>query len=223
MKFFLRNKKILSYVVIIPVIITLSFSSLAISKAYAVFGVGDVGTSLIINTEETGGPIVPTSDSDMRRKFVGMTIFGHTMPWLSWNGIYILTMKTLLAHITDSIVEWINNGFEGGPSFITDPQKFLLGVGDEIAGEFINGTEWGWVCDPFKLNIKIALSIGTGNFKRQKKCTLTGIIKNVDNFVTGTFKEGGWKGWFEISTNPNANPMSSFLSVKAELDKRVRQ
>lgn len=207
MNFFFKNKKILSYLLIIPIMISLSFSSLAISKVYAVETV----------------PPVPVSDDAVRSKFVGMTIMGYTMPWLSWNGIYILTMKTLLAHITDSIVEWINNGFEGGPSFITDPKKFLLGVGDEIAGEFINSSAWGWVCDPYKLNIKISLSLGIRNFERQKKCTLTGIINNFDNFVTGTFKEGGWKGWFEINTNPNSNQMSNFLSVQAELDKRVRQ
>ena len=101
----------------------------------------------------------------------------------------------------------INSGFEGSPSFVTDPQSFLLDVGDEVVGEFINEmTKFGWLCDPYKLNIKIALSLGIGNFKRQRKCTLTGIIKNFDNFVNGTFKEGGWKGWIYLTTNPNANP-----------------
>lgn len=207
MNFFFRNKKILSYLLIIPIVISLSFSSLAITKVYAIDTV----------------PPVPVSDDALRSKFVGVTVMGYTVPGFSWNGIYILVMKTLLSQITDSIVNWINSGFEGAPSFVTDPQKFLLGVGDEIAGEFINGTEWGWVCDPYKLNIKIALTLGIGNFKRQKKCTLTGIIKNATNFYNGTFRDGGWKGWFYISTNPNANPMSSFLSVRAELDKRLAQ
>lgn len=202
-----RHKKILSYFLIIPIVISLAFSSLAINKVYAVETV----------------PPVPVSDDALRSKFVGVTVMGFTVPKLSWNSIYILVMKTLLAHITDSIVEWINNGFEGGPSFVTDPKKFLLGVGDEVAGEFINGTEWGWVCDPYKLNIKIALTIGIGSFKRQKKCTLTGIVNNFNNFFNGTFKDGGWQSWFEISTNPNASPMSSFLSVEAELDKRMQQ
>ena len=60
-------------------------------------------------------------------------------------------------------------------------------------------TEWGWVCDPYKLNIKIALTLGIGNFKRQRKCTLTGIVKNFNNFFNGTFSDGGWQSWFEIS------------------------
>lgn len=202
-----KHKKILSYFLIVPIIISLAFSSLDIRTIYAVETV----------------PPVPVSDNALRSKFVGVTVMGFTVPKLSWNSIYILVMKTLLAHITDSIVEWINNGFEGGPSFVTDPKKFLLGVGDEVAGEFINGTEWGWVCDPYKLNIKIALTIGIGNFKRQRKCTLTGIVNNFNNFFNGTFKDGGWQSWFEISTNPNASPMSSFLSVQAELDKRMKQ
>lgn len=207
MNLFFRNKKILSYLLIIPIMISLTFSSLAIRTVYAVDTV----------------PPVPVSDDALRSKFVGVTVMGYTVPAFSLNSIYILVMKTLLSQITDSIVNWINSGFEGGPSFVTDPKRFLLGVGDEIAGEFINGTEWGWVCDPFKLNIKIALTLGMGNFKRQKKCTLTGIIKNFDNFYNGTFKDGGWRAWFELNTNPNANPMSTFLSVEAELRKRVNQ
>ncbi|MBU6431006.1 MAG: PKD domain-containing protein [Patescibacteria group bacterium] len=170
-----------------------------------------------------GNDYVPVVQPPTQEKYVGVTIFGHVIPHTSLNSIYILVMKTLLAHITDSIVDWINNGFEGGPSFVTDPKSFLLGVGDEVAGEFINGTEWGWVCDPYRLNIKIALSLGTGNFKRKRKCTLTGIINNFNNFFNGTFKEGGWQSWFQITTNPNQAPFSAFLSVDAELQKRIKQ
>lgn len=208
MNFILKHKKILSFLLIIPIIISLSFSSLAINKVYAIDTV----------------PPVPVSDDALRSKFVGVTVMGYTVPGFSWNGIYILVMKTLLSQITDSIVNWINSGFEGSPSFVTDPQSFLLGVGDEVVGEFINEmTKFGWLCDPYKLNIKIALSLGIGSFKRQRKCTLTKIIKNFDNFVTGTFKEGGWQGWFELTTNPNANPGTAFLSAQAELQKRMRE
>lgn len=208
MNFFFRNKKILSYFLIIPIIVSLSFSSLALKTVYAIDVV----------------PPVPVSDDALRSKFVGVTVMGYTVPGFSWNGIYNLVMKTLLAQITDSIVNWINSGFEGAPSFVTDPQSFLLDVGDEVVGEFINEmTKFGWLCDPYRLNIQIALSLGIGSFKRQRKCTLTGIIKNFDNFVNGTFKEGGWKGWFYLTTNPNANPGTAFLSVQAELQKRIQQ
>lgn len=208
MNFCFRNKKILSYFLIIPIIVSLTFSGLAIRTVYAVDTV----------------PPVPVSDDALRSKFVGVTVMGYTVPGFSWNGIYILVMKTLLAQITDSIVNWINSGFEGSPSFVTDPKSFLVDVGDEVAGEFINEmTKFGWLCDPYRLNIQIALSLGIGSFKRQRKCTLTGIIKNFDNFVNGTFKEGGWKGWFYLTTNPNANPGTAFLSVQAELQKRIQQ
>lgn len=210
MNFILNNKKILSYIVIIPIIISLSFSGLTIKMLYAA------------NVTEVATP-VPVSDHAMRSKYVGITIFGHTIQVLSLNSIAILVAKTILAKLTDSIVEWINSGFEGSPSFVGDPKQFLIDTADEIAGEFINSTEWGWVCDPYKLNIKIALSLGMGRFKRQKKCTLTKIINNFNNFFNGTFKEGGWKGWFAVTANPNEHPGSAFLSIQAELDKRIAQ
>lgn len=232
MKLFFKHKKIFSRILIIPVIISLSFSSLTASKAYAILGVGDVGVVNVINTPlnpvQVGNTLNPNalkvSDAAIARKYIGITVLGHTVPGFSWNGIYNLVMKTLLAQITDSIVNWINSGFEGSPSFVTDPQSFLLDVGDEVVGEFINEmTKFGWLCDPYRLNIQIALSLGIGSFKRQRKCTLTGIIKNFDNFVNGTFKEGGWKGWFYLTTNPNANPGTAMLSVQAELQKRMLQ
>lgn len=202
-----KHKKIFSYFFIIPIVISLAFSGLAASA----------------QTVDDATIPVPTSNVNQDKKFVGLTVMGHSIPGTGWNSIYNLAMKTLLAHITDSIVTWINSGFEGSPSFVTDPQNFLLGVGDEIVGEFINGTEWGWLCDPYKLNVRIALSLGIGNFRRQKKCTLTGIINNFENFYNGTFRDGGWKAWFHITTNPNEAPLSGFLSVEAELHKRMRQ
>lgn len=208
MIFIFKYKRILSYLLIIPVIISLSFSSLAVKTVYAV----------------EGAPPVPVADHALRDKFVGQTVMGYTVPGFSWNALYNLAIKTLLAQITDSIVNWINSGFEGSPSFVTDPQEFLLGVGDEIVGEFIDEmTTFGWLCDPYRLNIRIALSLGIGSFQRQRKCTLTAIIKNFDDFVTGTFKEGGWEGWLYLTTNPNAHPGTAYLSTQAELQKRMRE
>src|SRR3989344_2166035 len=123
MNFFFKNKKTLSYLLIIPIIISLAFSSLTVTKVYAVDTV----------------PPVPVSDDALRSKFVGVTVMGYTVPGFSWNGIYNLVMKTLLAQITDSIVNWINSGFpDGGPSFVTDPKSFLVNVGDEVVGEFLD-------------------------------------------------------------------------------------
>lgn len=207
MIFILKNKKIFSYFLIIPIVTSLAFP-------------------ILESNAQTVSPKipVPVADDSLLNKLVGIPIMGHSIPGTGWNAIYNLAMKTLLAHITDSIVTWINTGFEGSPSFVTDPENFLLGVGDEIAGEFINElTKFGWLCDPYRLNIQIALSLGIGSFKRQRKCTLTAIVKNFDDFVTGTFKEGGWKGWFYITTNPNAHPGTAFLSAQAELNKRMKQ
>lgn len=208
MNFVFKYKKIFSYLLIIPIIISLSLSNLAVKTVYAVETV----------------PPVPVSDDALRSKFVGATVMGYTVPGFSWNSIWNLALKTLLSQITDSIVTWINNGFEGSPSFVGDPQSFLVDTADTILGEFIDElTAFGWLCDPYKLNIEIALQLGVGRFEKQKKCKLTDIIENFDNFVTGTFKEGGWAGWFELTTNPNANPGTAFLSLQAELDKRTRE
>ena len=66
--------------------------------------------------------------------------------------------RVLLDTITRDIVGWINSGFSGGPGFVTDPDEFLLNVADATAGQFINGTELGFLCAPFSADIRALLN-----------------------------------------------------------------
>lgn len=54
------------------------------------------------------------------------------------DGIAYALAKTLLAQMTDSTINWINNGFEGKPSYIGDFKSFF---GNEIKNELQLGLE----------------------------------------------------------------------------------
>jgi hypothetical protein len=131
--------------------------------------------------------------------------------------------KTFLAELTQSTVEWINSGFEGSPSFITDTEGFLKNTANEAAGEFILGGELAFLCKPFRAQVKFALALNysyKSKFGKKAQCTLDDIVGNIDGFVND-FNKGGWNGWFAMTMNPYNNPYGSYLEAKAELDARI--
>jgi hypothetical protein len=129
--------------------------------------------------------------------------------------------KTALHALTGSIINWINSGFNGNPAFVTDLKGFLLDIADAETSLFIEGTALEALCSPWKLDIKIALALPTGQFEREVRCTLSDIVANMDDFINGDFSQGGWAGWFELTTKPQNNPYGLYLMTSSELDQRI--
>ena len=132
--------------------------------------------------------------------------------------------KALVSKMVSSLVNWINNGFEGRPAFIQDIQGFLLDTADQVAGEYIQGLGGlgSFICSPFQLDIQIALNlqyIQDRSNQPAPTCTLSGIIDNIDGFINGgSFQEGGWKDWFRITATPQSyTPYGSALAGQAGL------
>jgi len=129
--------------------------------------------------------------------------------------------KTAIHGITNSIVNWINSGFQGNPAFITDLRGFLLDLADAQTANFIEGTALELLCSPWRTNIKIALSLPSAGFREDVRCTLSDIVANMDDFINGDFSQGGWAGWIELTTVPQNNPYGAYLMASAELDRRI--
>lgn len=133
-------------------------------------------------------------------------------------------VNVILSQISASIVNWINSGFEGSPTFVTDFKGFLTNIFDEELGRFIQGSELGFLCSPFEFDIRFSLALSFQKpFKDSVSCTLTGVIDNIDGFVSGDFFQGGWEGWFEMTTKPQNNPYGAFLLADAEIKTRIRE
>lgn len=136
----------------------------------------------------------------------------------------------LITTITNDIVGWIDSGFQGSPGFVRDPGNFFLDMADAVAGDFIDGSELGFLCDPFELDIRLALNYRyTSSFEERISCRLTDVIQNIENFSkfagnisTGDspdFYEGGWSGWISLNRQ---NQYTSYLDANAELGVRIR-
>ncbi len=141
--------------------------------------------------------------------------------------------KQVIRQITASVVNWINSGFEGSPSFITNPGAFFLDVADQITGEFLAkaGGPLTALCSPFSIDIRIALSFKYHpNIQKRYACTIGTIIKNSSNaiaganingFTAGDFKQGGWPAFVSLTTEPQNNPYGAYLTADSELSLRV--
>ncbi len=138
------------------------------------------------------------------------------------DGVVVALREALVASITESIVNWINSGFEGSPAFVTDLGGFLTNIADEVAGDFILGSDLGFLCSPFELEVRIALAMNYQKTYRQKaECTLTEVSGNVEKFLSGDFSSGGWPAWFKLHIDPQNNPYRAYLEAEKELTARI--
>ncbi|MCH7529849.1 hypothetical protein IIB50_01905 [Patescibacteria group bacterium] len=154
------------------------------------------------------GVFVPTNDVLNNLKESSLDAIGWTIANL------------VLSQISASIVNWINTGFEGSPAFVTDFKGFLTDIADEELGRFIEGSELDFLCSPFAFDIKFSLAL-QAPFDKRISCTLTDVVGNIDSFISGNFSEGGWQGWFELTTKSQNNPYGAFLLTSAELNSRI--
>ncbi len=178
---------------------------------------------------------IPTSDYIVQHNtwviantLAGTPVIGldkDTNP-LSANNWMKMALKRLLREITKVTVTWINSGFNGNPSFITNTGGFLRDTADIAIGDMIMGTELDFLCDPFKLQVKLALGLQYRPFKEQIKCTLSGVLENINkagnDFVNGDFiGGGGWNTWLEMTTQPQNNQMGAMILAQGEMDARI--
>jgi len=178
-------------------------------KAEALFGIGDVvfdPQNAVLNNISA---------------IAANTLFIKEM---SLDGIASGLAKLVLKSITQSILTWINSGFQGSPAFVTDLKQFLIDRADQVAGDFIYGSELGFLCSPFALDVKIALATTYqeqqhGGFDSQ--CTLSDVTDNVEGFLGGSFNEGGWASWFEVTQNPINTPTGAYLAAESEMYARI--
>ena len=136
--------------------------------------------------------------------------------------------RIALNQITNSVVNWINSGFgadggpgSGSPSFVTNPERFFTNVADNAAGEFIKGSALSFLCSPFQLQIRIAIAKSYAQ-RNAYSCTLTGITRNIRNFMDGSFSSGGWPAMLSFTTMPTNNPYGAFLYADASITYSVQ-
>ena len=130
-----------------------------------------------------------------------------------------IAAQVAIERIVSSTVTWAQSGFEGNPAYVTDPKGYFGNIADGVAGEFIMGSDLGFLCSPFQANIRVSL---TQQYYKPRpfQCTITGITGNIEDFYTD-FSSGGWDTWFSMTQTPTNNPYGAYLEAKIEMDSRI--
>jgi hypothetical protein len=138
------------------------------------------------------------------------------------DGIGWALAKAIVSSMVSSLINWINSGFKGSPTFVQDLQGFLLQTADQVIGGYIEdlGGFGSFICSPFRLDIQVSVALqyeqSRGDGQPAPTCTLSGVIDNIEGFIGGSFNEGGWKDWFRITATPQTyTPYGSALAAEA--------
>jgi hypothetical protein len=130
--------------------------------------------------------------------------------------------QAAIDQITRSIVNWINSGFNGQPSFVTNFNQYFANVADQAAGEFIKGSALSFLCSPFAPQIKIAIAQSYANRNGSgATCSLSKITNNVNGFLKGNWGAGGWGGLLQFTTMPTNNPYGAYAYAQIGLNSSI--
>ncbi len=222
--------------------------SLGFKIAIGTIGVVFVFTSLgLINIKEVraAGVMVPiTTSLDMNTTLINMNTNMERLKSFVLDRLANAIAKAILHQITASIINWINTGFQGSPSFLTNPSGFFLDAADQITGQFISETGiLSGLCSPFSIDIRANIALSTmQTTQRRYRCTLSTVINNATNipnniyfngqningkgrgmggFMNGNFGAGGWTAFNTMMLEPQNDPYFAFNAAVSDINSRI--
>jgi hypothetical protein len=155
-----------------------------------------------------------------------------------WDAIGYCIGNGLLTYITNSVVAWINTGFNGSPAFISNPQQYFKGIADIEAGTFINtlakDTTGLNICQPFNINVGTSILNGYAP-QNPLTCSLEQLkanLSNPNNYHVTVSGAGGYSNFnnqqslntfYGISQNPQNNAYGAYLGAQQQLAATIAQ
>ena len=136
--------------------------------------VGDTSPTGILNAANLGVIAGATSATA-----VNTTITVNKESWLDSLGW--MMANVVIDQFGDAIVDWIRNGFEGSPMFLSDPEGFFRETANQASGAIISKFNAEWLCSPLgKLKIDLNF-LFPGTDRVKYGCTF--------NDITGNFRD----------------------------------
>jgi hypothetical protein len=149
------------------------------------------------------------------------------------NGLAWTAAKVAVQSMTQSMVNWINTGFDGSPAFVTDLERNLGNLADSVANDFLteldrvtyNSTGFS-IRAPFQDQIAAQLreefyrTTSSYGFDVRHPYTLGNHSSDPAAFTRGDFSKGGFDALFSISEQAN-NPYGRYMLARQELASRL--
>ena len=137
-----------------------------------------------------------------------------------------LVSKLLLQKITLSTIDWINGGFDGSPSYISNGNKFFSDIASNEILQFgieVNNPS----LFPFGKDFMKSQALYAKNmFAQRAQYSLDALIARTTPQYTGAdfkanFSMGGWNAWDAMTQIPANNPFGFQLQASNELQDRL--
>lgn len=129
--------------------------------------------------------------------------------------------KIVLASLTDSIVNWAQNGFpDGGPSYAKDLNRTMRNVADGEIANFFSSLTGVDICQPANLNFLLSLSQVNRSGGARYACTLTMARENFAAFQQN-FESGGWLAYNQALA-PENNPIGFAITASADVGAKTQ-
>ncbi len=189
-----------------------------------------------VNAGGFGGIVFdPTNTAQNLNTTIQSTISAaaNTLNWTKENvldGIGWALAKRVVSGMVSSLIDWVNSGFQGRPAFITDLGGFLRNIVDEELGRVISelGAVGSFICSPFRLDVQVSIATQYAQFDADGReqsaptCTLTGVIDNIQGFISGIDPGRGLADWLTITATPETyTPYGALLSAQATARARL--
>lgn len=217
-------RKIISGLLVTAMIVP-SLAFVKPNKAEAIFGAGDI----VFDPANTAQSVINVANTTA----TSLSTYSLQFKEFALDGIAGMFAKQIIRSLTQSVVNWINSGFEGSPSFVTNPSSFFLDLADQETGRFLDkyGGPLANLCSPFSIDLRISLAFKYHpNVPKRYTCTLGTIITNsknavkgasINGFTAGDFSQGGWPAFVSLTTEPQNNIYGAWLEADNELSLRV--
>lgn len=171
----------------------------------------------------TGGIVVNDIGNTLTNTIQTLSAVALEQKELVLDGLFYSIAQKALQGMTNDIIKWINSGFDGEPAFITDLEGYLLDISDNVAGDFIYNGELNTLCEPFKIDVAVAVANQhvketQGGFKEKARCSIDEPGVDVEAFLAGDFNAGGWGIFLETALNPENTPIGAYIEAEVVLD-----
>lgn len=127
------------------------------------------------------------------------TVLSNKETWL--DGLAWTAANVIIDQFGDALVTWIQNGFEGSPMFLSDPEGFFRDTANQVSGAIIDEMDLEWLCEPIgPLRIKMDFFF-PGTDRAKYRCTFNDIVDNFQNMAD----RDDISDWLDIDVNIRQN------------------
>ena len=121
-----------------------------------------------------------------------LTVKEYILDPLAWTAANVI-----IDQFGDALVDWIRNGFEGSPMFLSDPEGFFRDTANQFSGAIIDALDMEWLCDPLgKLRLNIDFFF-PGTNRAKYACTFNDIADTIGSYAD----RDDLSDWININVN----------------------